>query len=108
MIRGTTPTFTLTLCKDCDVDLNLAENVYFTISQGERTVTKTAEDGLNISDGNTVSVFLTQRESSPFADGKADVQLNWTYRDESGALRRAATKVTQIMIDKQLLGRVIE
>ena len=61
MIRGTTPTFTLKLKnKDgtpSEIDLNEANNIYFTISQNGRSIIKTGTD-IEIEDGNTVLVFL--------------------------------------------------
>lgn len=107
MIRGTTPTLSFTIA-DQAVDLSAADNVYVTISQYATNITKTG-DSVTVS-GNTVSVWLTQQESMKLAVGKpASVQINWTYTDEpTGAKRRAATKVKEITIENQLLGRVIE
>ena len=107
MIRGTTPTFTLTL-SDNTIDLGDAENVYVTLRQGKTDITKSGTD-LTIDD-NVVSVFLTQEESLDLSESTtAEVQVNWTYLDTDGTtVRRAATKVKEIPITKQLLKRVIE
>lgn len=107
MIRGTTPTLTFTIT-DESVDLSAADNVYVTISQYATNITKTGES-VSVSN-NTVSVWLTQRESLMLAVGKpASVQINWTYTDDlTGTKRRAATKAKEITIENQLLGRVIE
>ena len=107
MIRGTTPTFTLTIA-DTSVDLGQAENIYFTLTQGSNAITKSGED-LEVGT-RTVNVFLTQEESIDLIEGAgADIQLNWTYLDPggSGIVRRAATKVKTIQITKQILRRVI-
>ena len=108
MIRGTTPTFSFTIT-DTTVDLSSAENVYVTLTQNGKEITKTGSD---IDVGTrTVNVFLSQEESMKLAEGTdAEVQLNWTYIDPGDltTLRRAATKVKTIPIAKQLLRRVIE
>ncbi len=106
MIRGTTPTFTLKLKnKDgtpSEINLNEANNIYFTISQGQKPIVKSGED-IEIENGNTVLVFLTQKESLSLKEKqKTEIQLNWTYNDADGRTRRAATKVREIELDKQL------
>lgn len=111
MIRGTTPTFILKL-KNKDgtpssIDLSEANNVYFTIAQGGKTITKTSED-IDI-DGNTVYVFLDQKESLSLKEGiKTEIQLNWTYDDATGVTKRAATKVREVALDKQLYKEEIQ
>lgn len=109
MIRGTTPTFTLKLKEDSNIDLSEARNVYFTVSQGAKAITKTGDD-IEISDGRTVLVFLNQEESLSLVEGqKTEVQLNWTYLDPDGeTVRRAATKIKTIELGKQLIRKVIE
>ena len=107
MIRGTTPTFTLKIADDSDVDLTQANRVYFTICQGAKIITKSGEQ-LEVS-GKTVSVFLDQEDSMSLREGqKAEVQLNWTYTDADGKSRRAATPVKEVTIGRQLLKQVIE
>lgn len=106
MIRGTTPTFVLKL-KNKDgtpstINLNEASNVYFTIAQGGKSITKTQED--LVIDGNTVSVYLTQKESLSLKEKvMTELQLNWTYEDNVDHItKRAATKVREVELDKQL------
>lgn len=106
MIRGTTPTFTLKLKnKDgtpSEIDLNEADNIYFTISQGAKSIIKDNDD-IEIESGNTVLVFLTQKESLSLKEfQKTEIQLNWTYQDADGRTRRAATRVQEIELGKQL------
>ena len=108
MIRGTTPTFTFTIVNET-VDLTEAENVYVTIRQGSKEITKTGES-LEVA-ARTVDVFLNQEESLSLSEANpAEVQINWTYLDpiDNTIVRRAATKVKSIPIAKQLLKRVIE
>ena len=62
MIRGTTPTFILKL-KNKDgtpstIDLGEANNVYFTIAQGGKSITKTSED-IDI-DGNIDVQYISE------------------------------------------------
>lgn len=107
MIRGTTPTFIIKL-KDESIDLHVADSLIVTISQGVYVVNKMGDD-IELEDGRTVHVFLTQEESLRFKSGApAELQLNWTYLDKNGIVRRASTPVKEIKIDKQLYGRVIE
>lgn len=105
MIQGTTPTFK---CKVVgSVDLQKAENVYVTITQGNTEITMTGDE-LTVTE-NTISCFLTQKKSLLLQAGQgAKIQVNWTYEDTSGEMRRAATRVKEIPIGEQLLRRVIE
>ena len=106
MIRATTPTFTFTI-KDQTVDLSEAENIYVTLAQNSKTITKTGED-IEFTQPRTVEVWLTQQESLGLVEGGLEVQLNWTYEDASGNTRRAATLPKTIQVTKQLLKQVIE
>lgn len=107
MIIGTTPTFTLKLKRTYEVDLRQVINVYVTLKQGTILLTKTGLD-LNIVDDKTVEVSLTQEESLNFVLDKAiELQLNWTYSDK-GQVKRAATKIIQINLEKQLLKQVLD
>ncbi len=108
MIRGTTPTFSCTLDEEANVDLMQAKHVYFTIAQLGKTITKAGED-IEIEDGRTVSVFLSQEESLQLRENQtAKIQLNWTYVGADGVVRRAATSVKEIKLGEQLLRQVIE
>lgn len=106
MIRATTPTFTFTI-KSETLDLSEANNIYVTLAQGGRTITKTGED-IELTVPRTVAVFLSQEESLGLAEGGMDLQVNWTYTDVGGNTRRAATKPKTIPVTKQLLKEVIE
>ena len=101
MIRGTTPTFTLTLADDT-VDLTQAVNVYATFKQGAVVITKTGAD-LEVSE-HSVDVYLDQSETLKFAPGNLQIQLNWTYAQG----RRACTNIVSIGIDKNLIGSVLQ
>lgn len=104
LIIGTTPTFTLTVTDDEDLDFNEAENIYFTIRQGSIKYTKSGED-IQIVDAQTLQVSLTQEETLSFRYNlDAEIQLNWTYAN--GA--RAATIIKTITLSKNLIREVIE
>lgn len=107
MIRGTTPTFTLNINDPTNtLDLRSAQNVYVTFEQGRHCVTKTGDD-LSVQ-ARSVSGWLTQQESLSFEAGKpATVQVNWTYLDMDGTVRRAATKVQDVRVNRQLLSEVL-
>ena len=103
MIRGTTPTFRLTISGG--VDLSEADHVYVTIRQGQTDINLTDSE-LEI-DENVISCWLTQEKSLQLTEGaKAKVQVNWTY-DDDGVVKRAATVVKEIVIGEQLLRRVL-
>lgn len=106
MIRATTPTFTLTV-KSTTLDLSEADNIYVTLAQGKKEITKTGED-VELTVPRTVSVWLTQEESLGLSEGCIDVQLNWTYTDANQNTRRAATVPKRIAVTTQLLKRVVE
>ena len=61
-----------------------------------------------IIDAQSISFSLTQREALSLKEGPAEVQVNWTYKDATdGSERRAATRIKQIEISRQLLEEVI-
>ena len=97
MISYTTPTFTLKVPDT--IDLTVAENVCFTITQDPVTITKENLEP----EAHKVSVYLTQEESGLFKSGNAEIQLNWTY--EGGG--RGATRKKTIKIEDNLLRKVI-
>ena len=105
MIRGTTPTFRLTV--NGIADLSEADHVYVTIQQGPATLTLTGDE-LEI-ENNVIFCYLTQEKSLQLVERqKAKIQVNWTYNDAVGTqARRAATVVKEINIGEQLLRRVL-
>jgi hypothetical protein len=103
LIRGTTPTFTLTV--NGDVDLTEAKAVYVTLKQMSKTLELT---GASLEIAPTqVKCYLTQEQSLSLSEGPAKIQVNWTYVDDHNITQRDATKVKEIFIDEQLLKRVI-
>lgn len=101
MIRGTTPTFILTL-NDENVDLTLAENVYVTFSQAWTILTKTGDD-LDISK-KQISVYLTQEETLSFVFSTLEIQVNWTYSDG----QRASSEIKRVSLNRNLINEVLE
>ena len=99
--RATTPTITLTFT-DATLDLTEAANVYVTLEQFNKTMTKTGED-LTVQ-AKQIELFLDQEETLKFAEGDAHIQANWV----TPTGRRACSDVQTIQISKQLLKEVIE
>lgn len=93
MIRGTTPTFILTVE---GVDLLEAKNVYATFVQKNNKLTKTGQD-IEVS-SNQVEVYFNQEESLRFSTGAIMIQLNWTYENGS----RACTDIVSTDVGKNL------
>ena len=107
IIRGTTPTFKLSL--PASVDLTKANNIYVSFSQQSVKIVKSGED-LEVS-AHEVDVYLTQEESLKFVcytyDGKSnpvDIQLNWTYDDGS----RACSTIVSVNVGRNLIGKVLD
>lgn len=110
-IRGTTPTFTITLS-----GINLSEDyrVFVTIDQNGIQLTKsnTDDESMLISseeneDGEmvtTLNLSLTQEETLLFKVGGADVQLKWI--DKTGNV--SASDIGEVTFTKALLEDVIE
>lgn len=106
MIPYTTPSFQITISGN--VDLNNAVDVYVTIVQGTKSVTKTGADVQISNNGATVSIWLTQNESMQFSVGTAYAQVNWTYMDvEAEQIRRLSTEPLPVKVSKQLYKQVI-
>ena len=99
MVQATTPTFILTLPND--VDLSIANDVWFTMRQGCTCIQKHGEE-LNI-EANVVSVYLAQEETLKLTKGNASIQLNWVY--ENG--ERACSEIKAIPVTENLLKEVI-
>lgn len=107
MIRGTTPTFRLTIQpKQGSIDLSVADNVYVAIKQGNTTIELT-RDELEI-DENVISCWIPQEKSLRLVEGSAaKLQVNWTYTDIDSTTKRAATVVKEISVGEQLIRRVL-
>lgn len=101
MIRGTTPTFQLTL-NDDQIDLTQVDNVYATFEQGCYSITKTGDE-IEVNE-NQVDVYFNQRESLEFKQGYVDIQLNWTF--DNG--KRACSNIVRIMVGKNLVGCILQ
>ena len=109
MVRGTTPTVTLRIKDKYNINLNEAIEIFFTVSQGHFSVTKTGEDVVISEDGKSAGIYLTQEESMELSDKiNAEAQINWTYNDLSGVVKRGATIVKEFEVNKQLYRKVIE
>ena len=103
MIRGTTPTFRLTI-NDDSVDLTQAEHVYVTFKQGCGISLSNTGSDVEVQ-AKQVDVYLAQKETLLFRTGQLDIQLNWTY--DQGQ-QRACSRVVTIEVEDNLIGRVIK
>jgi len=99
IVRGTTPTFTLTFPDT--VDLTEADNVYVTFTSGDIVMTKTGTD-LDVT-AHEISVYLTQEETFSFGIGNIEIQANWTVNNGN----RIASEIKNYAISRQLLNEVI-
>lgn len=104
MIKGTTPTFSLQIKGDSNLDLTLASSVYVTIEQRGVEIELSGSE-LTV-EPKTVHCFLPQEESLKLSKGDAEIQVNWTYVI-GGITHRNATVSQKLPIGKQLLERVI-
>lgn len=101
MYKGTTPTFTFVLPEEADISSASHVYVSFSCNSGKTPlITKTGND-LNI-DGDSVEVFLNQRETLILPKGKVRVQLNWTYQD-GGITKRACSQIMTIDTENNLI-----
>ena len=98
--QATTPTFICTVPNS--VDLTAAQNVYFTMMQLMRKITKSGT-ALTV-DPHSVSVYLDQSETVGFSPSfPVELQLNWTYEDGS----RGMTKIVTVTVDRNLVPEVL-
>lgn len=100
MIRGTTPTITLTIY---EIDLTELKSVYVTFCQHGTMITKqSGESGVEITE-HTVSVWLSQEETLRFTSGTVEVQL----RGLANGGNAIATNVGRVTVKEVLLKEVI-
>lgn len=101
MVKGTTPTFILTIDDD-NVDLTEATNVYVTFKQGTLEITKTGPD--IVIAAKQVDIYMSQEETLRFSKGMASIQMNWTY--DGG--KRACTNIVRVDIGENLKEEVLQ
>ena len=107
MINYTTPTISLTVE---GVDIS-SDDVYVTLEQGSKEMTKSGSD-LNITTDThgqvtdtNITFVLTQEESASFRfNAPVSVQVNWI----SSQGVRAATEIKSVPVMRNLLDEVIE
>lgn len=105
MFKGITPTFTLSLPDD--VDLERASNIYVTFAKKNGTaLIQKKNDDLEINE-NVVNVYLTQEETLSFPNGSVLVQINWTYI-EGAKKKRACSQIATIFWNDNLERSVLE
>lgn len=96
MRRGTTPTLEIKLE---GVDIDMLDDIYITIKQGETVIEKTNDDIIPNVDTNTLNILLTQEETLSFVDsGTATVQMRATtdYGDAI-ATNKAILNVSDVL-----------
>lgn len=104
MIKWTTPTFIMEL-EDQSIDLTAAKNVYISLVSDTASIQKKSGDSGVTVEEHRILVYLTQEESSRFADKeKIEMQLNWTYDNRS----RVATVIMSKKADRNLLEEVVD
>lgn len=79
MIKGTTPTFLITL-RGSTLE---GATPFVTLRQGKRELTKSGEELVKErgEDSCVLAVSLTQEETLALAHGKAEMQVRWVYAD---------------------------
>lgn len=97
MVQATTPTIIMNLPNT--VDLTQAQTIVFTMTQGSTVIKKVITDA----SAQQVSVYLTQDDTLGLSNGIAQIQLNWTYSNNS----RACTNIVNINVTPNLLKAVI-
>ena len=89
MYKGITPTFTLVLPED--IDLDLATNVYVTFGRRGKKILEKTGTALTVDD-NEINVYLSQEETLALPTGEVQIQVNLTYQ-EGGQTVRAASDI---------------
>lgn len=104
MVRGTTPTYILTLPQE--IDLSVADGIYVTFSnkQYQILLTKSGDD-LEI-EANTIKVFLTQEETLSMPRCEVYMQVNWIY-DDGDVRKRACSVIKEVPVRRNLIDEVL-
>ena len=100
MIRFTTPTH---VHKVKGIDLTGCD-VYVSYEQGLTSVDIKAQDLSYDGEDTTVTVPLTQLQTSKFRVGKVTVQINWVHSDG----KRNAVGTKEMEISRNLMQKVVK
>lgn len=101
MIEATTPTLTLTLPDE--INLENVDELYVTFSQYDKTLTKTLGENVVLISHNIIAVTLTQEETLEFVAARSvSVQVNWIINRA-----RIATSIGYILVTPNLIPEVI-
>ena len=101
MIRGTTPTYTLTIP---DYDLS-DKTVFVTLAQGIRKITLSNDRVEILSDetGSTIVFELTQPETFAFVSGSASIQVRFIDVDgEAYATEIGSVNVNPVLLEREI------
>lgn len=102
MVKGTTPTFKLTI-NDDSVNLLDASNIYVTFKQPCGISLTKSGGSLDVS-AKEVDVYLSQEDTLLFVEGPMGIQLNWTYQDG----QRACSDIVNVAVKPNLYEGVLE
>lgn len=100
MIRGTTPTFVLTVE---GYDLTQLTSVFVTFEQGSKELTKTGNELVLTASGDDtiVTVTLSQEETLGFTVGRAEVQVRFIRSDNKAyATERKPVAVKEVLYEE--------
>lgn len=106
MIPGTTPTFIITIKDDTKSYLQNTVSLRIDIRQQDVLITKKTQDIIIDTENNTLSITLSQKESSKFLykKGKIEFQIHGLLNDGVTAWK---TYVVDITVDRTLSKEVI-
>lgn len=99
IVRGTTPTFRLTLPET--VNLDMVRAVYVTFCRNNVAVTKEIDN--TVIERNVIVVSLTQEETLKLGAGTVEIQVNWI----SAIGIRTASSIAEYEFTRQLLPEVL-
>lgn len=106
MIPGTTPTFIITIKDDTKSYLQNTVSLRIDIRQQDVLITKKTQDIIIDTENNTLSITLSQKESSKFLykKGKIEFQIHGLLNDGVTAWK---TYVVDTTVDRTLSKEVI-
>ena len=101
MIRGTMPTFTITIN---GIELSEMHAIHVTFKSDSTILDLTESDNMEINE-NTISIWLTQEQSLSLKEtAQTSLQVNGLTVDN----KRWASNIATIVVKRQLLDEVIE
>lgn len=99
MRRYTTPTHTIIVSGE---DLSSA-SVWVTYRQGNNVVTVESPEVVYTDGRSTISVVLTEKDTSALNVGNAKVQVNWVIDGVREATEAVSIKITENLLEDELV-----